>query len=258
MKGCLSHIVLPAFVVLLASCKPNVELLNQLTRQVSEMEANGQKLSNDVADQRRLLGAVKDEFDGLSAGRTRLEKEIAEVRDETDRLQEEIAIYKASYRRSVQNSAKGMHLPDFDFDGRSYHGMTVTSVTDTELAVIHSKGSARFPLAKTPASIQSLFGFEAAPKLRPESRPRAPLLSAGVEEALAQGKEAVAEGRRLLDEKKRAAARKKPPRYIAAPTTSGYSWRNSSSFEGSSWAPLKKKNGRPAAATTSNLGKPLP
>lgn len=243
MKRHLPRLTLPALMCVVVSCSRETARLDALREQLTVMEAGREKMALELAEQKRALKSTAEEQDRLRAARTGMEKAIKEAREEAGRLTEEFAGYKADYRRSMQAKAKGMSLPDFAIDGRQYQDVVVNSITSSELTVIHSQGLARLPLDKMPASLQALFGYDSSSVTKSmvniiPSR----LLTNDVTLDLIQGKAAVDEAKRLLDEKKRAAQRRKPPKYLAAPTASkGYSWRTGSSFEGSYWAPLKGK-----------------
>lgn len=257
MKTSRLSLGVPLIVLVLSSCSPNATSLQSLADRVAELEAGNKELARQASEQRRQLTAASASRDLAASERARSEAMLKQFHDDASALAAEFAAYKAAYRKAIQMRAKGMKLPDVVMGREVYQNVTVSSATNTELTVVHSQGMAKIQLAEAPQNIKDMFGYDSS--LSDTKRQADP-----VSLALIQSKRLIDNAQKQLDTEEKNAAeagrRSNFPRSTTgdqAEIADPYSWKRTSSFEGSYYAPIngqksgyKAPNGIPSAVGT--------
>ncbi len=239
-----THLILSLavpFLVALPSCSRNAEEISALIGKIEDLEAGSRDITLQVSEQRRVLQAASRERERAAVQRGETENLIRKTRIEMEAVDAQFSAYRQDYRRAVQSRAKGMPLPDFAIGSTDYSRVVVSSATDTELTVLTNEGVAKVPLASAPLTIQAMFGYDPStespgPNVRSES-------AAYLDRVIAEGKTSAQENKRLLADMKAASQKKRPVARApeASACTKAWDWRNTSSFEGSFYAPLRKR-----------------
>jgi len=149
----------------LTGCTKEPEAHTAVNDEVEALQKSKAKLENEVKllreDFEKRYREILKRNEELQKDTDAAKAGVEKAQDEAGKCRRELQEYQAKYKISVRTKAKGMQIPQLETaDKQVFQSAVVKEVTPQEVALSHSGGVARIPLAKLPLELQRKFLYD--------------------------------------------------------------------------------------------------
>jgi predicted nucleic acid-binding Zn-ribbon protein len=162
----LAWLLIPVLLALPACDKAGQELAAaQAAEELASLERTKSRLENELkllrADFEKRQTEVLQRNDELLKSNDELKAQFEKAQDEAAKVKRELEEYMTKYKVSLRAKSKGLEIPRVETaDNVVFESVVVREVTPKEVAISHSGGVTRIPLARLSPDLQRKFLYD--------------------------------------------------------------------------------------------------